>query len=885
MAVAYSVETCQQLERTFNEAGVLRPLRLERYEPGTELTYQVTGVVPATQASVRLAVERFVGGGFAGQVYRVNVLAIEGGPIAGLAAGGTCAMKILIPPAAGAVRFRNLIYALGYQAPFSLQVNPDAARAGALWQKFIRRAAGIEWGNESAVVDIMATFVDPRMGSCGELSEWLDGRSWHFEVDDNLAARARWNVRDELIQEGVGSPEYRAKKAFMARLVDLFHRLGAHELARQYEWWTCKSQPNVLKRRSAEGRPDEGLTAVDFRAGLALLAWLPMSPGDVKLIAQGLAHRGTLVQFDRGDIGRLSTYVALHRGQFDDMAEALDELKSSDQAYRQSQLDITHHHVRLLGDGQLWHNVLEGARRAWQVTNTTDAAATTRLRSSRFLTVLFALFGVGRGLGTIAMSLALAAAVVFAAGAIVPKWRETCLPWAQMAALMAVAAGTIKLAAGLLRSLWGRGDLRRHYGRMVSSLGYFTRAMRAHRAEALIRWYRAGRVSSAKALSLVASPVRFAAHSLAAVLPAGPHRVLTDWPYALGRVKFFITRPIHLYFNAQAREQWMRDMVDEGLTQGMLTEGEAQTIRDQLAEPFIQKYLKCLAVHVCTLVMTEIGAASLALIMVLRHPEWTPAEAWAWALGIVAVFQITPISPGSLTRGLYVAYVVIRERNYRDYKLALWISFWKYIGYLSFPLQMASRYPTIARFMAGRWSTGAVHVLPVFGEHGALAEHAIFDLFYNRPLTIRRRMLRRADLRKDRPARYWHVPLIACAAWLAWCWMPGGTGRAILSGVTAGVATCLLAGGAQATRRILMGGLAAFIVALGQVGLDLRAAGGLEWQKVVLHDLLPAFAGTLLGLLAAAVVELSLGEPEKVAKESPDNRLTFSETGSRIAPK
>lgn len=169
MAVPYSVDTCKVLAKAFEDTHVLRPLRLERYEPGTKLTYEVTGVVPAARASVQLEIERFVGGGFAGQVYRVKVLAIEGEPIAGLAVGNAYAMKILIPPAASAVRFRNLIYALGYQAQFSLQVNQDAARTGALWQKFIRRAAGVEFGEESAVVDIYATFIDERMGSCGEL--------------------------------------------------------------------------------------------------------------------------------------------------------------------------------------------------------------------------------------------------------------------------------------------------------------------------------------------------------------------------------------------------------------------------------------------------------------------------------------------------------------------------------------------------------------------------------------------------------------------------------------------------------------------------------------------------------------------------------------------
>ena len=55
---------------------------------------------------------------------------------------------------------------------------------GALWQKFIRRGAKIRFGDESAVNDIHATFIDTTMGSCGEISDWVEGRTWLLEVDE-----------------------------------------------------------------------------------------------------------------------------------------------------------------------------------------------------------------------------------------------------------------------------------------------------------------------------------------------------------------------------------------------------------------------------------------------------------------------------------------------------------------------------------------------------------------------------------------------------------------------------------------------------------------------------------------------------------------------------
>ena len=62
------------------------------------------------------------------------------------------------------------------------------------------------------------------------------------------------------------------------------------------------------------------------------------------------------------------------------------------------------------------------------------------------------------------------------------------------------------------------------------------------------------------------------------------------------------------------------------------------------------------------------------------------------------------ISPGSIARGSYVVYLIIRERNLHNYSVAVLVSFWKYIGYLGFPLQMVRQYPALARLMAGRWA-------------------------------------------------------------------------------------------------------------------------------------------------------------------------------------
>jgi hypothetical protein len=194
MAVEYSVDLCNELKQTFKSKALYRPMRVDRYDVGTELSYEMQSVDSGKNAQVTLQVEKFVGGGYAGQVYRVKVTGIDApeGSAGGLEAGSTYAMKILIPPSTFSRLFRNTLYWIGFQGPFQLQTNPAAARSGAIWQKFIRRAAKVRFGSEMVVNDVHATFVDSKLGSCGEISDWIEGRTWRLEVDDNLDTLKQW---------------------------------------------------------------------------------------------------------------------------------------------------------------------------------------------------------------------------------------------------------------------------------------------------------------------------------------------------------------------------------------------------------------------------------------------------------------------------------------------------------------------------------------------------------------------------------------------------------------------------------------------------------------------------------------------------------------------
>jgi len=709
MSEDYSVQIIKELTQRFAVMNLHRPMRVDRYDDGDELTIEAAAVETAEKLNLSVFIERFVGGGYAGQVYKVKVTQVNGNAPQELHVGGTYAMKILVPPSGFGRLFRNTLYRFGFQGPFQQQVNPTAARAGALWQKFIRRAAKIRFGNEEAVKNVYAIFTDHTLGSCGEISDWIDGRTWRLEVDDRMDYLRLYEKGRAVDKSRLGSVEYRTKKEFMAEFVKLLHEVGAHEFARQYEWSTCKSQPNILKLSSTEHDPNTGLVAVDFRAGLTLLPFLPMSPGDFKLIGQGF-KRGSIVQFDRGDVRKLQTFVEEHRDQFADMTPMLDELTADEKIYRDSMPDITHNHIRLLYDERLWGTIFDSAVTGWRTRNLIDEPHENKFRRRGFLTFVFCLLGLVPFLGK------------------------------------------------FIRRLWALPDWREHYYLMLTNARYFGRAIRGKIYERLITWHRVGRISERGAQKIAEANWRFFCHLPLSILPAGLHRFLTDFEFFKDKLHFIFVRPIKLYFSAPLREQWLRDMIEQGKKKHILSSEDASTILSQLKERYIQRYLISLVVHLMTLPLTQIVSVTVAWIYYRRTGDTLGAG------GILVLFQIIPISPGSLARGLYAVGIATYDRSFRDYNIAVFLSFFKYIGYLAFPIQMTYRYPALARFMASHWATEAVHIVPVFGERGALLEHWVFCLFYNWPLTVRRRMSARAELRRSLPVRYWHIPLCALAA-------------------------------------------------------------------------------------------------------------------------
>lgn len=686
----YSKELCLQLTQDFSESGLEIELPRVRYEVGESIRVSACGLEKQVAADVELEVVKFLGGGFAGQVYRCRLTQLQNdgaSGISGLQVGRDYAVKIIIPPTRFSRIFRDSIYRIAFQGPFSSQVNYAACRAGLLWQKLIRIAAARHLGSETAVKDAYASFWDPSLNAYGEITEWIEGRMWRLETDAHIKKRFDWSKVD---LRDTDSAEFVAKRRFMDSMVKLMHAMGAPEFARQYEWWTMKSQPNAMKRTDLEDcdGPDQGLCAIDFRAGLALLPFLPMSPGDIKLILDGIFKRRTLVQFDRCDLERLEGFISQNRDIFAGHERMIEELKERDPAYRRSLPDITHHGLRLFYDRELRADVRRGLTEGYRAQGLVDCDYASKLEKGG---LRFAVFYV---------------------------------------------LGAIPVLGKLLRKRIGNAAYRLHVRRMFTSWSYINRTMSAWTARSLIDWHRAGRSSEGRTRYLARHPWIFVAERFSlGLLPAFMHKLIIK-PQVLAYVVIgFFVYIYRFVSSAEFRENWFLNEIAEGEKAGMLDARERAEIESHVRDPFIVKYLKCLGVHFATLPITQLVAAVIgvfAYIWMLGRGGGHAEAAGAFLL-VIAFFQVSPVSPGSICRGAFVVYLMIRERNWRDYLIAAPLSFVKYIGYLAFPLQMTTTYPHLARFMASRWATEATHIIPVFGERGALLEHWVFDLFFNIP--------------------------------------------------------------------------------------------------------------------------------------------------------
>jgi len=266
----------------------------------------------------------------------------------------------------------------------------------------------------------------------------------------------------------------------------------------------------------------------------------------------------------------------------------------------------------------------------------------------------------------------------------------------------------------------------------------------AKRASTLIKWHRKGRINDEEALMRVHQPVRFAVERLlCGWMPARIHRALTDRAYGWQKIRVALAFPVRFYRSATFRETWLRGEIIAAAMKGMLSREEARKLDQDIEDPMMRRYLKCLAIQLCTAPTTTIVSLTLALYVFMTYGRTWP-ESLGLAAAVMASFAVLPVTPGSLLRGLWITAVMIRERRFKEYRVVAFLSFWQYIGFISVPLQVVFRFPALSLLLLTQLARKAANRIPVFGESGALFEHKVFDLVFNVPVSIMTRLRRRS---------------------------------------------------------------------------------------------------------------------------------------------
>jgi hypothetical protein len=180
--------------------------------------------------------------------------------------------------------------------------------------------------------------------------------------------------------------------------------------------------------------------------------------------------------------------------------------------------------------------------------------------------------------------------------------------------------------------------------------------------------------------------------------------------------------------------------------------------------------------------------------------------------------------------------------------------------------------------MAGHWANESVHIVPVFGESGALLEHWVFCLFYNLPLTIRRRIGKRVLLRASMPKRYWHIGLCAIAATgifgIADFVYLGNVGNlpdlrtiwwlSVFVPMLCGAVVTLGCGGVTLAKRIVGAAVCGVAVGVFYAGVSafLGHGSGISMGEIVTNGMWRIFIFSIISVFGAIITEVKLPDPD-----------------------
>jgi hypothetical protein len=684
---AVTVETAMPRASADPELWV-RPL-YRGYHAGQRVETPVFGLDGARLGEESFCVDFSPGSGFAGQVLRAEALR---GVVWGRTGPGphpAVALKILRPRSSLKTAFRDGLFHLAYQTPYAARLEESALRAGLIWQEILRQAVRLEQGDWLSVAQPLGYYWDASMGSYVEIHQWIEARAAAYQVDDGLLQC------DGSPRAGENPPEMEQKRQAMERLVDLCHRIGAHGLARQYEWYTLVSQANVLMLSDSPVEAPK-FVVVDCRPGLAVPFFLPLSPAHARIIVKGL-RSGLLVHFDQCDLSQLDAWLEAHPDLANGLQSLVEKLRIDELHYREGLPDLWQRRLNFWIDADQRKKVCLARLQAWQRRGLLSARNAKRLKASE---ILF--------------------------------WMALCLDNFPL------------LGSWLLRWL-GNSAYRRHVSALVRNTNYRKQAIDAQRQVDLEDWLAVGRIPLQRANRMAGSSPRYLVEKcILSWLPVRLHRLLVD-PKARQRfIQERLALPFDLCFREKKRREWLCALIVKQRERGLVSKAKADELCAQVAEARLQGFVRDLGFSLGLEVFSKLTYLALA-VYGLSSGDF-------WLLGL-ALFG--PIPPSGVARGLYsLARLswelpgIIRRRDRREFTalcLGIAVAPWRFIGNLFAPLEMLFYYRRLSLLLADHFVSQMVRGVPVFGGEGRLLEYWAFQLTFNLPLSVYRRLVKKWD--------------------------------------------------------------------------------------------------------------------------------------------
>ena len=586
---------------------------------------------------------------------------------------GAVAIKLLRPRNALKERFRDALFHLSVQTTFAPRLQEDAVQAGLIWQRLLGRAYEAEGGNPAAIVRPLGYFWDEELFSFAEIQTWVEGRPSRHEPDDQLIQR--WLG----LSHTPPNNEIDRQRNFMARITRLCYQIGAIGLARQYEWLTLVSQANVLKCAEISS-PSSEFTAVDFRPGLAIPFFLPLSPAHARIIWQGFL-RGVLVHFDEIDLPRLDAYLEEHLDAFTEFAPLVEHLKKAEARYRAGLPDLWH---------RVWKRtqplVRQPAITNWQKLGLMDVEEARYLHGARRFYFYLLLDNL-------------------------PLFGHIVLRWL------------------------GNGIYREHWRRLLTQSAYRREGLKVMQGHDLANWVITKRVplDTAKHLADRQSPYLFHKFALG-FLPASAHRFLTDPSQRADWGQRFL-HPFRLLADKNYQTAWFLQIIQAQADKGVVSADTASRLKDRIGEPFMRGFLWDLSFTVGLDVLARLFYLFLAVYGLVTEEFWLLILTFLGPIspsGIVRVFYL-------FVQLLVGAPRMVRHRDRRllmTRLVSLAIAPWRMVGNLFVPFAMLAYDHEMSFLFADYFVTKMVNRIPVLGGPDKLLAHWVFQWTYNFPLSL-----------------------------------------------------------------------------------------------------------------------------------------------------